>query len=81
MGTHQKEIIEELQRTMMELSGDVLALELFCLYGEYGMREFGPHVCRAYVKQMEDFLRQHLQDAELLTGHLLEDSRALARSV
>lgn len=81
MNMHQTEIIEELRWVMMELSGDVLALELFCLYGKYGVEKFGPCVCRAYVKQMEDFLRQHLQDMEQFAGHLLRDGEALVRSV
>ena len=38
---------------MIELSGDVLALELFCLYGKYGMEKFGPYVGRGFVRQME----------------------------
>ena len=33
MCEHQTEIIEELRWVMMELSGDVLALELFCQIG------------------------------------------------
>lgn len=81
MCEHQAEIIEELRWVMTELSGDVLALELFCLYGKYGVEKFGPYVCRAYVRQMEDFLRQHLQDVEQLAGHLLRDGEALVRSV
>ena len=49
MCERQTEIIEELRWVMMELSGDMLALELFCLYGKYGMEKFGPYVSRAYV--------------------------------
>ena len=44
MCEHQTEIIEELRWVMMELSGDVLALVLFCLYGKYGLEKFGPYV-------------------------------------
>lgn len=79
MEEQQEEIMEELWEILWELCGDVIALETFCRGGKRSAADFGPSICNAYVQRMGDYIEQHLKDLERLTGHLLQDSRALSQ--
>lgn len=74
----QQVIIEELWDALLELSGDIIALETFCRDGRDCSKHYGTHVCKAYMQRMEDYIRQHLGEIEQMAGYLLQDGRSLS---
>lgn len=76
MDEHMIERMEELWDTLLELSGDVIALETFCLSGKQCVADFGVYMCGAYIRRLRSDIDEHTGYLQQLSRHLLEDSTA-----
>lgn len=72
MGQSEEEMLEELWEALLDLSGDLIALESFCRQTSHYPEKLPLSIRDLYLQRIEDYIDQHLWDVRSLSRCLLQ---------
>ncbi len=78
MSEKTEAILAEIQQNIVDLSGDIIALEAFCRHREVLRLRRG---CSAYLRRLEDHTHQHLSEISQLADVLLRAAGDAPRKI
>lgn len=71
MTKQQLENLEELRLNIMELAGDILAIQCFLNCRGDCLEDFGPEICKIYLRRIGDYTDQHTQEIRQIKDLLI----------
>ena len=76
MTEKQTKRLEELRIVLMDMAGDVIALESFLRCQPVCEAHFGRPTSEEWLQRIRDYLKQHMNETQQLTDWLLKSAEA-----
>ena len=74
MTEKQNDLWEEILENLVDLRGDLLAIETFLQCNEKNILNLEKEIGAVYLRRQLDYINQHTQDIAILTGILIEEA-------
>ena len=74
MTEKQNDLWEEILENLVDLRGDLLAIETFLKCSEKNILNLEKEIGAVYLRRQLDYINQHTQDIAILTGILIEEA-------
>ena len=74
MTEKQVQIIEELPETLLDMTGEMLALESFVRSQSACEGRCGRDAAELWIRRIRDYLKQHITDADHLVEYFVEST-------